>query len=235
MTRRRLLLLVSAVVVVAGSITTAVIVEDSGSDARAADADSPVMVAPSTTEAPPTTRARQPVVTTTTAPLPVPEAPPADPYADVPVFQIGTVEIPKIGLVHPVYEGITLTVIDEGPGHWPGTAMPGKRGNTVFAGHRVTHSHPFYDLDLLAPGDEVTLHMPDGDFTYAVTETLIVVPSDIWVVDQTEEPTMTLSACHPKHSAQQRIVVKGRLVRSVPSMASVAIALQAGEAIEAVG
>lgn len=235
MTRRRRLLLVPSLLIVAGSATAGVVLRGGSSDAGAADADSPVMIAPSTTEAPPTTRARRPVVTTTTPPLPVPEAPPADPYADVPVIQVGTIEIPKIGLVHPVFEGITLTVIDEGPGHWPGTAMPGKRGNTVFPGHRVTHSHPFYDLDLLAPGDEVTFHMPDGDFTYAVTETLIVVPTDIWVVDQTEEPTMTLSACHPKHSAQQRIVVKGRLVRSVPSMASVAIALQAGDAIEAVG
>ena len=47
-----------------------------------------------------------------TVPLPVPEAPPADPYADVPVVQLGSVSIPKIGLEHAVYEGVTLTVID---------------------------------------------------------------------------------------------------------------------------
>jgi sortase A len=158
---------------------------------------------------------RQPT-TTTTAPLPVPEAPPEDPYANVPVTQIGTISIPKIGLEHAVYEGVTLTVIDNGPGHWPGSAMPGRRGNTVFPGHRVTHSHPFLNLDLLAPGDEVTFRMPDGTFTYAVTGTQIVIPTDLWVIDQTPEKTMTLIACHPKHSAQQRIVVKGNLVRSEP-------------------
>ncbi|MCZ7534912.1 MAG: class E sortase [Acidimicrobiia bacterium] len=163
----------------------------------------------------------------------MPEAPPADPYADVPVIQIGRIEIPKIGLDHPIYEGVTLTVIDSGPGHWPGTALPGDRGNTVFPGHRVTHSHPFYDLDLLAPGDEVIFHMPEASHTYRVTETLIVVPEDLWVVDQTEVPTMTILGCHPKHSARQRIVVKGDLVRSTPSMASVAIALHVGDVLGA--
>ena len=161
----------------------------------------------STTEAP-----RR--VTTTTAPLPMPENPPADPYADVPVRQIGTITIPKIGLVHPIFQGIWLTVIDHGPGHWPGSADPGQRGNTVFAGHRVTHTHPFENLDQLAPGDKVVFTMPNGVFTYAVTRTIIVKPDDLWVVYPTSRPTMTLFACHPKHSAAERIVVKGKLVHS---------------------
>src|SRR3712207_8743422 len=38
---------------------------------------------------------------------------------------------------------------------WPGTAFPGETGNAVFAGHRVTHSHPFRHIDKLVPGDEV--------------------------------------------------------------------------------
>jgi len=153
-------------------------------------------------------------VTTTTAPLPMPENPPSDPYADVPVRQIGTITIPKIGLVHPVFQGIWLTVIDHGPGHWPGSADPGQRGNTVFAGHRVTHTHPFENLDQLAPGDKVVFTMPNGVFTYAVTRTIIVKPDDLWVVYPTSGPTMTLFACHPKHSAAERIVVKGKLVHS---------------------
>src|SRR5262249_35729816 len=92
-----------------------------------------------TTSAPPPTRGTPPIPrrgTTTTAPLPMPENPPKDPYADVPVRQVGTISIPKIGLLAPAYEGIWLTVLDHGPGHWPGSAEPGGRGNTVFAGHR---------------------------------------------------------------------------------------------------
>ena len=96
--------------------------------------------------------------------------PPLDAYANVPIYQIGTMAIPKINLVHPIFEGVWLTVVDHGPGHWPGSAMPGQRGNSVFAGHRVTHTHPFYDLDLLAPGNRVIFYMPSGTFTYEVTD-----------------------------------------------------------------
>jgi sortase A len=162
----------------------------------------------------PPTAARRAPATTTTEPLPVPDRPPSDPYAPVELTQIGTISIPKIGLEHPIYEGITLTVIDHGPGHWPGSAMPGQRGNTVFPGHRVTHSHPFLDIDQLAPGDDVVFRTNAGTFTYAVTGTKIVRPTDMWVIDPTPQPTMTLIACHPKHSARQRIIVSGKLVRS---------------------
>ncbi len=152
--------------------------------------------------------------TTTTVALPTPTPPPADPYAAVPVRQIGTIEIPKIGLVHPIFEGVWLTVVDHGPGHWPGTALPGQLGNTVFAGHRVTHTHPFLNVDLLAPGDRVVFDMPGAVYTYAVTSITVVQPDDIGIVDQTRARTFTLFACHPKHSAAERIVVQGRLVGS---------------------
>ena len=51
---------------------------------------------------------------------------------------------------------------------------------------------------------------------YAVTGTQIVQPKDIWVTDPTPKPTVTLIACHPKHSAAQRIVVKGKLMGVIP-------------------
>jgi sortase A len=203
------------VVLVTASASMAIVMNRAEADGPR---DDPMLVAPTSapSTAPPTTARRIPS-TTTTVPLPVPEPPPADPYADVPVVQVGTISIPKIGLEHAVYEGVTLTVIDNGPGHWPGSAMPGERGNTVFPGHRVTHSHPFRDIDQLVPGDEVTFRTAKGTFTYAVTGTQIVVPTDMWVIDQSPQKTMTLVACHPKHSARQRIVVKGNLVRSEPS------------------
>ena len=170
------------------------------------------VLAPTTTTARTTTTSAP--TTTTTLALPQPTPPPADPYANVPVRQIGTVLIPKIGLVHPIFEGVWLTVVDHGPGHWPGSAMPGHVGNTVFAGHRVTHTHPFLNLDQLAPGDEVVFDMPHGVYTYAVTSITIVLPDDLAITNPTRTPTMTLFACNPKHSAAQRIVVKGKLVES---------------------
>jgi sortase A len=169
-------------------------------------------IAASTTSTAATTTTVRP--TTTTMRLPQPTPPPANPYADVPVRQIGTILIPKIGLVHPIFEGVWLTVVDHGPGHWPGSAEPGRIGNSVFAGHRVTHTHPFLNLDQLAVGDKVVFDMPYGVFTYAVSSITIVLPTAIGITDPTRTPTITLFACNPKHSAAQRIVVKGKLVSS---------------------
>ena len=196
--------------------TTLVAVSRDDGEAVAQDEDNPLFETTSSSAAGSSTTALETTTTAFVEPLPVPEAPPADAYARSPIVDIGAINIPKIGVSHRLYEGITLTVINRGPGHWPGSAMPGQRGNTVFPGHRTTYSRPFHDLDKLAPGDEVIFDMPDGNYVYHVRETLIVAPTDLWVVDQTETPTFTLIACHPKGSARQRIVVKGDLVASYP-------------------
>jgi sortase A len=215
MTRKRWIAALSALgILIAAALTTAAVV-DRGGASRSID-DSPLL-APSTTSS--TRRTSTTHATTTTfdmSKLPHPDPAPSDPYAAVPVVQIGTIEIPKIGLIHPIFEGITLTVIDHGPGHWPGSAMPCQVGNTVFPGHRVTHTHPFLNLDLLSPGDQIVFHMPKEDCIYSVTGTQIVKPTDIWVTDPTRNPTATLIACHPKHSAAERIVVKARLIKYIP-------------------
>jgi sortase A len=124
----------------------------------------------------------------------------------------GRIEIPSIGLNHATYEGIDLGTLAYGPGHWPGTPSPGNRGNTVFPGHRTTNTRPFWDIDRIAVGNEVIFTTPAGRFTYRVTETLIVGSRDTWVVGQTPDASFTILACHPKGSAKQRYVVKGKLV-----------------------
>jgi sortase A len=133
--------------------------------------------------------------------------------------KMGEIEIPKIGLVHAVFQGFELKQIDHGPGHWPRSPLPGQAGNVVFAGHRVTHSHPFLDIDQMAAGDLIIFRTPSGEFTYEMTESLIVRPADVHILNPTPEGTVTLFACHPKHSARQRYVVKGRLISSVPAPA----------------
>jgi sortase A len=212
MTRKRLIAALSALgIVIAAALTTAAVVNSGG--ARSTD-DSPLL-APATTTTVRTTTTHTTTTTFDMSKLPHPFPPPADPYAPGPVIQIGAIEIPKIGLIHAVYEGITLTVIDHGPGHWPGSALPCQAGNTVFPGHRVTHSHPFLNLDLLSPGDQIVFHMPGRDCVYKVSGTQIVQPSALSVTDPTRTPTVTLIACHPKHSAAQRIVVTGKLVADI--------------------
>jgi sortase A len=169
---------------------------------------------------PPSTAAPEPAPTTA---VPTPVAPahvdpfagtkPAAAVASRPGLQVtGQIEIPRIGLVHTTYEGNTLPVIDHGPSHWPGTAMPGDVGNTVYAGHRVTHTHPFLDLDLVRPGDSVIFTTAAGRFAYVVDETIIVTPNELWIVDPTPTATFTIFGCHPKHQKTHRIVVRGHLV-----------------------
>ncbi len=216
MTKKRwIALLIAFAIVLVVALAAPAMTRGTG-DRRNAE-DSPLMTATTvpTAKSTPTTH-RRPKAKKTIRVLPQPEPAPKDPYAPTPIVQIGVVDIPKIGLVHPVYEGITLTVIDHGPGHWPGSAMPCQIGNAVFPGHRVTHSHPFLNLDLLSPGDQIVFRMPGRDCVYAVTGTQIVRPKDIWVTDPTPTPTVTLIACHPKHSAAQRIVVKGKLIGVIP-------------------
>jgi sortase A len=180
----------------------------------AAVVDQPV---PQTTALPSTSLPPAPTTTLPPAPaaplLPVPEDAPADARAPAPEVVHGTLDLPTIGVSQPFGEGVTLTAIDRGPSHWPGSAMPGQLGNVVVAGHRTTHSRPFLDLDLLAPGDPLVFRMNDGTtWTYEMTAREIVGADAMYIVDQGPEHTATLFACHPKGSAAQRIVVYFRLV-----------------------
>jgi sortase A len=146
------------------------------------------------------------VLTTTTIPLPKPIAPPAE-NASEPVTLLGHIAIPKIGLSVDMFEGVTLSTFDHGPGHWPGTALPGQVGNVVIGGHRVSHSRPFRYLDRLSPGDTVMFTINGATTTYVVTGTEIVPPTDVAIIDQTPAKTATLFACHPPGSTTERIVV----------------------------
>ncbi len=139
---------------------------------------------------------------------------PSDPYAPEPLVEIGTIEIPKLSLAHRLYRGISLRTIDHGPSHWPGSAVPGQRGNAVFAGHRVTHSRPFRNLDQLVPGDQVYFTVGGVRSIYAVTGHEIVTPDGMHIVEPTPTPTATLFACHPPGSARYRYVVRLGLVAS---------------------
>ncbi|MGH8972735.1 MAG: class E sortase [Acidimicrobiia bacterium] len=195
------------VVMTAGS---AMAMLGAGSGVGPSDAP-PAKVFTSYVEEPSPTTATTLTVDPSPAPNTAHKAPPAE-RAREPLVKVGEIRIPRIGLVHPIYEGVSLTVVDHGPGHWPGSAMPGQLGNTVFAGHRVTHSHPFRRFDELAAGDEVIFLTADGEFRYQVTGIEIVGPRDTWIVNPTPDATMTLFACHPPGSAKQRIVIRGAYV-----------------------
>ncbi|WP_420452713.1 sortase [Ilumatobacter sp.] len=177
-------------------------------------------IPPSATTTPPTTTppATTPPTTTppatTTAPAPVapseplrPVDPPSDPHGHEEQIALGRMSIPAIGLDAPLLEGIRLPTLDAGPGHWPGTAMPGQIGNVVVAAHRTSEQAHFRHVDRLVPGDEVRFDVDGRSIPYRVTSTEIVQPDAMWIVDQTDTATATLFACHPPGSVSQRIVV----------------------------
>lgn len=169
----------------------------------------PTTQAPTTTST--TTTTTTPAPTTAVSTLPAqpsePIAPPSDPRGFEDQIQLGGISIPKLGLDAPLLEGIRLTTLDNGPGHWPGTAMPGEIGNVVVAAHRTSHGAPFRNIDQLVAGDTVMFSTDAGEIEYTVTGTQIVNPDAIWIVDPTDTATATLFACHPPGSVSQRIVV----------------------------
>ena len=117
--------------------------------------------------------------------------------------------IPTIKVDTVVVEGTGASALRAGAGHYPNTPLPGEEGNVAIAGHRTTYGKPFANLDRLAPGDEVVLETPIGRHVYRVTKPPFVVPNtDFSVISQTPGRTLTLTTCHPKGSARQRLVVK---------------------------
>jgi sortase A len=149
---------------------------------------------------------------TTTETLPVT---PVAPLEEAPVEgePIGQIEIPRIGLSAYVIEGVSDSDLHSGPGHYPGSPLPGQKGNAAIAGHRTTYGAPFASIDELAPGDPIKVTTLQGVFTYAVLAQtdgsghIIVSPNQTEVLNDAGDSRLTLTACHPKFSASERIVV----------------------------
>lgn len=128
---------------------------------------------------------------------------------------VGVISIPRIGVEWVMVEGVSRADLKKGPGHYPGTPLPGQAGNAAIAGHRTTYGAPFNRIDELVPGDEITTSTQQGSFTYVVIPApgqedqawYAVKPNQVEVLDDFGDNRITLTACHPKYSAKQRIIV----------------------------
>lgn len=140
---------------------------------------------------------------------PVPASAPAPAEDDPPVgTPVGLLTIPAIGLSDVIVEGVGAPQLEQGPGHYPGTPLPGERGNVGIAGHRTTYARPFYDLNLLHAGDHVDVRTPQGYFRYTVVGSEVVPPTDVAVLaTHGDGATLTLTTCNPRYSAATRLVV----------------------------
>jgi sortase (surface protein transpeptidase) len=150
---------------------------------------------------------------------------------------IAFLHIPRLGADYrrAVVEGTTQADLAQGPGHYTGTALPGKAGNLAIAGHRVGKGSPFLDLDRMRPGDAIVVETRDDWFVYrvlgdprtgdlhAVTGGVpgmeVVAPTDVAVIAPTPDRAgssasgryLTLTTCNPKFSARQRLVIHAEL------------------------
>ncbi len=131
---------------------------------------------------------------------------------------VGVIQIPKIGLERVIVQGVSKADLKKGPGHYPGTPLPGQAGNSGIAGHRTTYGAPFNRIDELVPGDDITITTAQGRFVYKVIKApdsdaapYVVKPTDVSVLDDKGDNRITLTACHPEYSAKQRIIVNAVL------------------------
>lgn len=146
-------------------------------------------------------------------------SPAAGAVADVavPTGAFGLLTSPALGAEFDwvVGYGVGPQELRRGPGYYLGTGTPGELGNVVISGHRTTYGGPFGRLDELEPGDTLHLRTLSGQFTYQVRRVHVVSASDTSVLEaDPQDPQaaasrrlLTLTTCHPRFSARQRLIV----------------------------
>ncbi len=125
---------------------------------------------------------------------------------------IGRIEIPRLGLSLIIIEGISATTLRRAVGHIPGTALPGQPGNIGISGHRDTFFRPLKDIQ---QNDIITLTTLLGEYRYRVVSTKVVAPSEIAVLDPSENEVLTLVTCYPFYfvgPAPDRFIVRAERV-----------------------
>ena len=133
------------------------------------------------------------------------------------------IRIPKLAVTAVVVEGTNATALAAGAGHYRDTPLPGEAGNVSIAGHRTMNGRPFARLDELGPGDKVILETPFAKHTYQLVEGFgghgnpwVTTPNDWSVVADSKDSILTLTTCHPKGSARERLVARAKLVDTQP-------------------
>ena len=100
--------------------------------------------------------------------------------------------------------------LNDGPAWWPVTGRPGGGDTVAIAGHRTTYTRPFYWLERLRPGDAIYVRWAGRMHAYSVTGRRILSAKQLHIADARGYEVLLLSACTPRGSARQRIVVYAR-------------------------
>lgn len=121
------------------------------------------------------------------------------------------IQIPAIGIDAPIVQGDGWEQLKKGVGQHIGSSNPGEKGNVVLSAHNDIFGEIFRDLDRLNPGDQITLYTNQRAYTYVVSDSEIVEPTHVEIIDNTSQATVTLISCYPYLVDDQRIAVIARL------------------------
>lgn len=128
------------------------------------------------------------------------------PVAGAPVARIVA---PKIDLDAIVIEGVDDDALNAGPGHFPGSALPGERGNSIVSAHRDRHFNRVGELDV---GDTLMTEVGMKQTRWVVVSKR-VVDKDAKALFNTKDATLTLTTCWPIRyfgPAPERLILTAR-------------------------
>ena len=120
-------------------------------------------------------------------------------------------EIPAINVELPVYHGTSDAVLQIAAGHLDWTSRPvgGESTHCAISGHRgLPSAKLFTDLDKVAVGDLILIHVLDEVLNYEVDQIKIVDP------DVTED-LLTLVTCTPYGINTHRLLVRGHRIENL--------------------
>ena len=130
---------------------------------------------------------------------------------------IGRIRIPAIGADYALVEGTDPGALQQGPGHYSATDLPGEGGTVGIAGHRTTYRAPFREIDQLEGGDEIFVEMPYATIVYSVDDARVVAPTQVGIVRERKHERLVLTACHPIYSDAERYAVFAEFDRVEPA------------------
>jgi LPXTG-site transpeptidase (sortase) family protein len=113
--------------------------------------------------------------------------------------------IPRLHLKSRIFASARL---DSGPAWWPITGRPGAGDTIAVAGHRTTHSRPFYFLERLERGDKIQIAYLGRTYAYRVTRSRVISSKNLHIADAVGHERLLLTACTPRGSARFRLVVE---------------------------
>jgi len=129
---------------------------------------------------------------------------------------LAVLEIAKLRIRVPVFDGTDDLTLNRGVGRIIGTAKVGDTGNIGIAGHRDGFFRGLKDISV---GDEIDLTMTTKKNIYLVDQIEIVSPSDVQVLGPRSAPSLTLVTCYPFYfvgDAPQRFIVHASMASQRP-------------------